>query len=71
VVRDREGRRGRRREIEKQRILDVAKATETPGYRPADLASLIALQVPPPLIIVGTAVAGVVELAAGARVEAA
>lgn len=36
--------------IEKQRILDVAKATETPGYRPADLASLIALQVPPPLI---------------------
>ncbi|POY71445.1 putative Anthranilate synthase [Rhodotorula taiwanensis] len=36
--------------IEKQRILDVAKAKETPGYRPADLASLIALQVPPPLI---------------------
>lgn len=36
--------------IEKQRILDVAKAKETPGYRPSDLASLIALQVPPPLI---------------------
>lgn len=36
--------------IEKQRILDVARAKETPGYRPNDLASLIALQVPPPLI---------------------
>ncbi|GAA5864494.1 hypothetical protein JCM3774_005145 [Rhodotorula dairenensis] len=36
--------------IEKQRIVDVATAKATPGYRPADLASLIALQVPPPLI---------------------
>ncbi|GAA5832944.1 hypothetical protein JCM11251_000540 [Rhodosporidiobolus azoricus] len=36
--------------IEQQRILDVAKAKATPGYKPSDLASLIALHVPPPLI---------------------
>ncbi|BGP21666.1 anthranilate synthase [Rhodotorula toruloides] len=36
--------------IEQQRILDVAKAKATPGYKPSDLESLIALHVPPPLI---------------------
>ncbi|BGP12828.1 hypothetical protein JCM10213_008089 [Rhodosporidiobolus nylandii] len=36
--------------IEQQRILDVAKAKATPGYKPSDLASLINLHVPPPLI---------------------
>ncbi|GAA5986361.1 hypothetical protein JCM5350_002894 [Sporobolomyces pararoseus] len=36
--------------IEQQRILDVAKAKSTPGYKPQDLASLINLHVPPPLI---------------------
>ena len=36
--------------IEQQRILDVAKSKATPGYKPADLESLIALHVPPPLI---------------------
>ncbi|GAA5896695.1 bifunctional anthranilate synthase/indole-3-glycerol-phosphate synthase [Sporobolomyces salmoneus] len=36
--------------IENQRILDVAKAKSTPGYKPQDLASLINLHVPPPLI---------------------
>ncbi|GAA5958657.1 hypothetical protein JCM21900_004667 [Sporobolomyces salmonicolor] len=36
--------------IEQQRILDVAKSKATPGYKPADLASLINLHVPPPLI---------------------
>ncbi|GAA5872583.1 hypothetical protein JCM16303_004572 [Sporobolomyces ruberrimus] len=36
--------------IEKQRILDVAKAKATPGYKPRDLISLINLHVPPPLI---------------------
>ncbi|GAA6059096.1 hypothetical protein JCM10212_002067 [Sporobolomyces blumeae] len=36
--------------IEQQRILDVAKAKATPGYKPQDLASLINLHVPPPLI---------------------
>ncbi|GAA6047259.1 hypothetical protein JCM3770_001854 [Rhodotorula araucariae] len=36
--------------IEEQRILDVAKAKATPGYKPQDLESLIALHVPPPLI---------------------
>ncbi|GJN91687.1 hypothetical protein Rhopal_004710-T1 [Rhodotorula paludigena] len=36
--------------IEQQRIQDVAKAKATPGYKPSDLASLIALHVPPPLI---------------------
>ncbi|GAA5863559.1 hypothetical protein JCM1840_000060 [Sporobolomyces johnsonii] len=36
--------------IEQQRILDVAKAKATPGHKPADLASLINLHVPPPLI---------------------
>ncbi|GAA6035160.1 hypothetical protein JCM8097_006395 [Rhodosporidiobolus ruineniae] len=36
--------------IEQQRILDVAKAKATPGYKPSDLASLISLHVPPPLI---------------------
>ncbi|GAA6001749.1 hypothetical protein JCM10207_002295 [Rhodosporidiobolus poonsookiae] len=36
--------------IEQQRILDVAKAKATPGYSPSDLASLINLHVPPPLI---------------------
>ncbi|GAA5849976.1 hypothetical protein JCM8547_000971 [Rhodosporidiobolus lusitaniae] len=36
--------------IEQQRIQDVAKAKATPGYKPSDLASLINLHVPPPLI---------------------
>lgn len=36
--------------IEQQRILDVAKAKSTPGYKPQDLSSLINLHVPPPLI---------------------
>ncbi|GAA5922638.1 hypothetical protein JCM1841_006762 [Sporobolomyces salmonicolor] len=36
--------------IEQQRILDIAKSKATPGYKPADLASLINLHVPPPLI---------------------
>lgn len=36
--------------IEQQRILDVAKSKATPGYKPDDLESLIALHVPPPLI---------------------
>ncbi|GAA5985717.1 hypothetical protein JCM11641_007191 [Rhodosporidiobolus odoratus] len=36
--------------IEQQRIQDVAKAKATPGYKPSDLASLISLHVPPPLI---------------------
>ncbi|GAA5831278.1 hypothetical protein JCM3766R1_002993 [Sporobolomyces carnicolor] len=36
--------------IENQRILDVAKAKATPGFKPQDLASLINLHVPPPLI---------------------
>ncbi|GAA5904306.1 hypothetical protein JCM6882_003191 [Rhodosporidiobolus microsporus] len=36
--------------IEQQRILDVAKAKATPGYKPSDLASLINLHVAPPLI---------------------
>lgn len=38
------------RKIEDQRMIDVAKAKATPGASPADLASLISLHVPPPLI---------------------
>ncbi|KDE05019.1 hypothetical protein MVLG_04563 [Microbotryum lychnidis-dioicae p1A1 Lamole] len=36
--------------IENQRAIDVAKAKATPGFKPADLASLINLHVAPPLI---------------------
>ncbi|KAL8283176.1 hypothetical protein RQP46_005954 [Phenoliferia psychrophenolica] len=38
------------RRIEQQRSIDIARSKATPGSTPADLASLIALHVPPPLI---------------------
>lgn len=38
------------RRIEQQRSIDIARSKATPGSTPEDLASLIALHVPPPLI---------------------